>query len=69
MKSNEEYYAETLDKIADMLEEQAKYIRELPQEEVEQVLLLFGKLRYELENGKYDTAVKKWSDLDWRFTY
>lgn len=66
MKSDKEYNRETLGKIADVLEEQAEYLRNLPEDEVANVILLFTKLRWELENGRYDTNDKKWSELNWR---
>lgn len=54
------------DKVAYALEEMAKDIRRMENEELQETLFFIQKLRLDIEQGRYDTEDKKWSELDWR---
>lgn len=54
------------DKVAYALEEMAKDIRRMENEELQETLFFIQKLRADIEQGRYDTEDKKWSELEWR---
>ena len=57
-------------KIAETLMKQAEYILYLEDEEDKEEILEIGallqKIRADIEDGRYDTDKKKWSDEKWR---
>ena len=58
--------SELVDRIADTFREYAKDIQHLNQEELGELSLFLYKIRDDIENGRYDTDNKKWSNLNWR---
>lgn len=53
-------------KISKCFRQYAKDIENMDDEEVGQLFLLLYKLRADLESGRYDTTIKRWSDIQWK---